>query len=520
MNSKNYYIFFLLFLMIACSQNENIEEIQEDELVELPESSETIIVNGTPMYAGYGYDPAEDRAYRNAIYPEAVYESTDIQPALSVEVITIDEQQNLETFNTFYKVTTKTKKRFFGLFKKSVTTSEQLETRTKVHNTRIGIIVKITTKTQRFLTDASATLIPPAKRLLERKQYDRFLDNYGPYYIADRTVGGELYYSYVYEYCGISNWSKYEFKQKAKSSILKLFKKQTTVNVSTQDQQLLNQSLQATSILSNVPGFAPRIIRSINDATNEISSIQNYLQAHPEKATTIAVELKPYETLLDDVTLENISNQKQICLEYLHGWNLLHQKIYHIYTTTKNNSVKQEAGAALQIINNEIRKATSCENPTKPNEQRYQSLLREVKKDQFLKPVYRYYNRGNGDHFYTTSYNELGGGRSGYVLEGIQCKVYETKIAGTLPVYRYYNRNNGDHFYTTNYNELGGGRNGYVLERILGYVYPNYDCDRIPLYRYYNSRNGDHFYTTNYHELGGGRSGYIYEGILGYVAPK
>lgn len=505
-------ISFVLLLIISC------EQIEETD-VDLDLEQKTIIIDGEPLYAGYGYDPGEDRAFRNAIYPDAVYESTEIQPALTVSVETIDEQENLETFNTYYKVTTKKNKRFFGLFKKSRTTSEKLETRTNINNTRIAVIAKITVRSQRFLTDASATLIPPAKRLLEQNQLDRFLDNYGPYYVSDRTVGGEVYYAYVYEFCSISNWSKYEFKEKLKSSILKIFNKEGTVNVSTQDQQLINQSLQTTSILSDIPGFAPRIVLSVQDANNEIARIQNYLRQNPEKAITIDMELQPYETIQDNPALETISNEKLTCLENLKGWDELYQKIHNIYVSAKNNELKQQASSALQSIKREISKATICDHSIAPNSNAYESLLVETEKDQYLQPIHRYWNLRVGDHFYTTNWNELGNGKDGYNYEGTIGKAYSRKFIGTQPVYRYWNPRNTDHFYTTNWSELEQGKVGYHYEGIIGYVYPDFDCDRKPVYRYWNSGNGDHFYTTNYHELGGGAQGWKYEGIMGYVIP-
>jgi hypothetical protein len=133
---------------------------------------------------------------------------------------------------------------------------------------------------------------------------------------------------------------------------------------------------------------------------------------------------------------------------------------------------------------------------------------------------YRYWNSRIGDHFYTTNYQELGSGNSGYVAEGIQSYIPSEQYKGTVPLYRYWNSRIGDHFYTTNYQELGSGQSGYVLEGIAGYIYPNRYKGTIPLYRYWNSRIGDHFYTTNYQELGSGRSGYVLEGIAGYVLTK
>jgi Subtilase family/Repeat of unknown function (DUF5648) len=134
--------------------------------------------------------------------------------------------------------------------------------------------------------------------------------------------------------------------------------------------------------------------------------------------------------------------------------------------------------------------------------------------------LHRYWNSGIGDHFYTTNWGELGGGRAGWAYEGVQCYVQARQAPGTVPLYRYWNSGIGDHFYTTNWGELGGGRNGWAYEGVQCYVYPGRVAGTVPLYRYWNPGIGDHFYTTSWSELGGGRNGWGYEGIQCYVAAQ
>jgi Zn-dependent metalloprotease len=130
----------------------------------------------------------------------------------------------------------------------------------------------------------------------------------------------------------------------------------------------------------------------------------------------------------------------------------------------------------------------------------------------------RYYNGGNGQHFYTTSPAEIGGGNYGYVPEGTMGYVFVAQQAGTVPFYRYYNSNFGGHFYTTNFGELGsGGSGGWIFEGVQCYIQSANVAGSSPLYRYWNSANNDHFYTTNFNELGNGQGDYIYEGVAGYV---
>jgi hypothetical protein len=86
-------------------------------------------------------------------------------------------------------------------------------------------------------------------------------------------------------------------------------------------------------------------------------------------------------------------------------------------------------------------------------------------------------------------------------------------------MYRYVNTGNGDHFYTTNFGELGNaGFGGWIYEGVTGYVPTTAAADTSPLYRYVNTSNGDHFYTTNFGELGNaGFGGWIYEGVQSQV---
>jgi|GEM_PF-6064590 len=90
--------------------------------------------------------------------------------------------------------------------------------------------------------------------------------------------------------------------------------------------------------------------------------------------------------------------------------------------------------------------------------------------------LYRLWNPNTTDHFYTTDYNEADTAVKyyGYKYEGIACNVYSPdspQPANTIPVYRYWNSGSGDHFYTIDYNELGSGKWGWNYEKIAFYAY-------------------------------------------------
>jgi Repeat of unknown function (DUF5648) len=138
-----------------------------------------------------------------------------------------------------------------------------------------------------------------------------------------------------------------------------------------------------------------------------------------------------------------------------------------------------------------------------------------------ISPLYRYWNGAVADHFYTTSWAELGWGGGGYSIEGTVGSLLDSSFSacGAAPLYRYYNPSATDHFYTTSWAELGGGSAGWYYEGVQGYCFPFPVTGSIPLYRYWNGGSADHFYTTNFAELGGGSGGYVFEGVQCYVSP-
>ena len=134
-----------------------------------------------------------------------------------------------------------------------------------------------------------------------------------------------------------------------------------------------------------------------------------------------------------------------------------------------------------------------------------------------LTDLYRYWHPGADDHFYTTNWNELADGHSGWRYEGIAGYICTRPGPGRRALYRYWNPRVNDHFYTIRWGELGRGRNGYRYEGIAGYVYRRGGDGRKKLHRYYNPWARDHFYTIDWSELGAGREGWTYEGHMGFI---
>jgi hypothetical protein len=143
-------------------------------------------------------------------------------------------------------------------------------------------------------------------------------------------------------------------------------------------------------------------------------------------------------------------------------------------------------------------------------------------------PVYRFYNAGNGTHFYTPSPEELSMVISKwsdvFAYEGV---VYYTQpYRNTQPLYRFYNRRSASHFYTASLDEANSvilkWSNVFTYEGTTYKVSP-YGPANAAVYRFYNKRNGSHFFTASAEErdtvIARWSATYTYEGVAFYLNP-
>ena len=127
-------------------------------------------------------------------------------------------------------------------------------------------------------------------------------------------------------------------------------------------------------------------------------------------------------------------------------------------------------------------------------------------------PLYRSWNSGITDHFYTASLGEYQYWTThGYNAEGITGYLYDVQVPGTQPLYRSWNGSATTHYYTMSKDSHDyWDANGYVDEGITGYLYPytgTCPAGTGPLYEAWWP-GGDHLYTMS-----------AYEGSAGYLNP-
>lgn len=139
-------------------------------------------------------------------------------------------------------------------------------------------------------------------------------------------------------------------------------------------------------------------------------------------------------------------------------------------------------------------------------------------------PVYRSYNRNNGDHYYTGNWSEHNSlVNSGWKSEGVGWYAPDISVY-SIPVQIMYNRNTGEHLFTLSTNEIGNLQaSGWANHGSTFRATPVKTAQTpIAVYRLYNpygTNAGRHVFTTYSSEANSLMgAGWLHEGAVFWVA--
>lgn len=119
--------------------------------------------------------------------------------------------------------------------------------------------------------------------------------------------------------------------------------------------------------------------------------------------------------------------------------------------------------------------------------------------------IWRFRNKEKGTYFYTASESERNAVSAGmsatYQLEGPSYTIHSASSANNTPLYRFYNRKTGTHFYTANETERNSvatlGTATFTFEGIAYYVSAAAPLGSRPVWRFANTKTGTYFYTAS-----------------------
>lgn len=143
-------------------------------------------------------------------------------------------------------------------------------------------------------------------------------------------------------------------------------------------------------------------------------------------------------------------------------------------------------------------------------------------------PVFRFYNVKTGTHFYTASDAErasiIAKYPSIYAFEGVAYYLNTGEPGMNVPLYRFYNKATGAHFYTASADEKASVQAKYAATFTYEGVAYNVSGNTAgtPVYRFFNALTNTHFYTASAAEKDNVMNKYAqfaYEGPAFYLLP-
>lgn len=142
-------------------------------------------------------------------------------------------------------------------------------------------------------------------------------------------------------------------------------------------------------------------------------------------------------------------------------------------------------------------------------------------------PVFRFFNRQTGVHFFTISSTEAEGVKTNlpqYTYEGAAFYALGNPADGLLPVYRFANLRTGTHLYTISESEknnvIATLSGLFRFEGVGWYAKQSPAAGWTPIYRLRNQVTGSHFYTasaTERDQILASSLPFFYEGLAYYV---
>ena len=287
-----------------------IQKPVDDE--DLTGGKSTIIVGGETFFTGMGFSLTEERFFEPAIDNFDMIR-TDPPVPLTVEVATIVTNEDLEKF--VKKTETVTVNIFFGLFKRK--RKKEIEQRIKIGANKISVIARISVQSARWLTSGYPFLNAQAQQLVDLGLRDPFKQKYGPMYVSDHIVGGDVYYVFNYDVTNKTIEQKSSFKRNIEDNMKYLFGIGGRL-LSNSEKEELNRSVEISTVSTNIIGFNPPMIQNVGEVSGQISNIQNYLANNPQNAASLEMVLKPYTDFFEDnIGMGPVYNKHRY---YFHNW--------------------------------------------------------------------------------------------------------------------------------------------------------------------------------------------------------
>lgn len=356
-------LLIIALITIGCSKGE-IDDIEKQSKVEVIKELNSTIIGGERRLASYGYEPSTDTPKDIAfqINNNSIIKTEPRNPVTSIQFSLIETKEDLEKEFTS-KISVNAGGTIKKILKLDASFDQNVTSKLVLDSDHLHVIVRIKFASERaVLNGGNIPLTDNANNLLNN-DFNEFIRQYGSFFVRDNTLGGESYYVYTHKFSKSDQFSRKEIKASVSADLAKIFNISGNVDV-TEIQKLISQSTFENSFqISNVIGYSPRTIKSLEDFENEKQRFANYIITNPDKTTSIDLILESYAEVVDNGGDFFINLAKhELCFKHFEKWLNLAQGIKDILLELTDENLINEYFEALTFIGNEMNNSKKCNN--------------------------------------------------------------------------------------------------------------------------------------------------------------
>ena len=479
--------------------------------------SESVIMGERTRYAGYGYELVEGERYNSPFTNLSVLPSTLVDVALEADFEVITSTSVLDAFvsrGRTYGISVELAEKYqetleqFGVGPRAEASAKRKITdRIVVADSVVTAVARITVRRLRYDVNAPR-LTSQAQELLDQGEIDEFFGDYGTTYVSSRTVGGEVYYVYNFDFSKTNEIRKSERESMVRALVGEMFDTQLIGQSSGQSDNPVGRFSVGGGSVSNINGFVGGIVKTVDEFNHEITRIQDYLTEKPQYANTVDMSLTSYTSLMSDNEELQAGFERQLtCFAEYYEWQQLADDLNYIKKASSIGALREAAEDQLDGVLRNLGSMYLCRGAS-GDIGAYRWITDWWKLEEATVPLYRFYSEERRNHYYTTDPETIWNvdGADSYSIEnpdrsgGVECRVFREEQAGTTWIKEFWNNPSDDHRYNTQLLDRGDG-DGYGYRGVVGYIYDNndnVDSRRIrPLYSYYHPEKRDHLMTAD-----------------------
>ncbi|MHA7059538.1 hypothetical protein ACWGOQ_0020095 [Aquimarina sp. M1] len=372
-HNLNLAILCLLIILVSCSKEEiTTEESQVNE--ELP-FEKSIVYQGETLAAGYGYNPLNDRPFYPAFKDIQIDRENISENKFNTNLSIIRTNEDLTKFIEESETSDQTT---LGTDQLRLSTDLRttLSREVKIDKETIYVVSRISLRDKVFsLNSANSYELDDFSNVVINYLDGLYFETYyGPGFIEKQVTGADVLFLYSFNLSTVSETIRKEINRILSVKIGKIFGEETDETITTEENQVISNSIASTKAFSNVSGFIPQPVNNTSELNQELERLTEYLTINPDKASPQETIITSYAKVTNSNKTEENFNRVKKCIDDLNSWYKIESRILDVISFTESDELRTKAQTVLTTIQNEIRNSQNCNGSRTPADNEYEDI--------------------------------------------------------------------------------------------------------------------------------------------------